>query len=122
MSTAAALYAKLAADTAVAAIVGTDIFPLTVAQGTAAPYIIFQQIGSDPAVTHGEAAGATHRAFQFACFAATYEGAIALRDAVIAALDTVALSTGESPTLTDERDGDYDDAAELHRADCDFSV
>lgn len=122
MTTADAIYSKLSADTAVAAIVSTRIYPVRAPQGVPAPYVIFQQVASDPADTHREASGAIHRMFQFACFATTYEGAIALRDAVTAALDSVALSTGESPTLEDERDGDFDDAIELYRADTDFLV
>lgn len=122
MTTAEAIYTKLAADAAVAAIIGTRIYPVRAPQGVSAPYVIFQQIGSDPDATHNEPAGAIHRMFQFACFATTYEAAIALRDAVIAALDDAALSTGESPTLEDERDGDFDDAIELYRSDADFLV
>ena len=122
MTTSEAVYTALAANAAVAAIVGTGIYPVRAPQGTSAPYVVFQQVGSDPADTHREAAGAIHRMFQFACFATTYEAAVALRDAVTAALDSVALSTGESPTFEDERDGDFDDAIELYRADADFLV
>lgn len=122
MTTAEAIFSRLSANSAIAARVGNKIFPVTISQGAAPEYIIFQQVGSDPGVSHNEPAGATLRSFQFACFAATYEAAISLRDLVIVALDTVPLATGESPTLADERDGDFDDAAELHRADCDFSV
>lgn len=123
MSAASALRDKLAADGAVSAIVGTRIFPIDPRGATTGDaYIIFQQIAADPGVTHGGAAGATERMFQVACFARTYEAAISLRDAAIAALDGVELSNGDNPTLEDERDGEFDHAAECYRADADFLV
>ena len=125
MNTSTALYTRLTTYAPLVAVVGLKVFPVTIPQGTAAPYIIYQQIGSDPANTHTSGTGAIGRAFQFACFAASYEAARALRDLIIEALDTdgvIPLANGESATLTDERDGDYDDAVNLYRADCDFSV
>lgn len=122
MTTAEAIYTALAGAAPVAALVADRIYPVRAPQGVAAPYVIFQHVASDPATTHGEPAGAVHRMFQFACFAATYEAAGDLRDAVTAALDDVALATGERPSLEDERDGDFDDAVGLHRADCDVLV
>lgn len=122
MTTAEAIYSKLAAATAVAALVGSGIYPLQAPQGASFPYVIFQHIGSTVAATHKEAASSNLRLFQFASFAATYEAATALRDAVTAALDTNALDTGESPTLDDERDADFDEVANVYRADCDFLV
>lgn len=122
MSTSAAIHAALLVNATVSALCGTRIYPITAGDGIASPHVIFQQIGSDPAAVHTGASGLAHRSFQFACFAGTYEGAIALRDAVIAALDGVALSNGEIPSVQDERDFDKEDGVNLYRADCDFLV
>lgn len=116
------LTAASAFHAAISHLAGGRVYPVRAPQGTAAPYVIFQQIGSDPGISRREAAGATHRLFQVACFAATYEAAVALRDAVIEALDSQTLANGDSPTLEDERDGDLDEAVNLHRADADFLV
>jgi len=122
MTSAAALFAKLSATAEVTDLVGDRIYPVRPEQGAAAPYIIFQQIGGDPGNTHNEAAGATIRMFQFACFALTFEDANALRDLVIAALDNADLENGDSPSLDDERDADFEESANVYRADADFSV
>jgi len=124
-ATSAACYARLAGSAALAPLLSAPgaIYPGTVPAEARAPYIVMQQISGAPAMTHGEPAGdATVRAFQFACFAPGAAAALALRDAVIAALDGVALATGETPTLTDERDGGFDEAVYLYRADADISV
>lgn len=121
MSTSA-IRAKLVADSPVSAIAGAKIYAITSPQGTAGPHVIIQQISSDPAGVHVGASGIALRQYQVACFASTYEVTAALRDAVIAALDGVALSTGEVPSLDDERDFDFDDGANLYRADADFTV
>lgn len=117
-----AIVTALGAATAVTDIVDDRIYGTTAPQGIASPHIIFQHIATTPAATHGEATGNRHRLFQFACFAATPTAARALRDAVVTALDNATLSNGDRPTLEDERDGDFDDAAKLARADADFLV
>ncbi len=121
MSTAL-IRTKLLADSPVAAIAGVKVYAITSPQGTAGAQVIIQQISSDPAVVHVGASGISLRMYQIACFAPTYEAATALRDAVIAALDGVALSNGEVPSIEDERDFDFDDGANLYRADADFTV
>lgn len=120
MSLATEIYTALSGSSAVAALVSTRIYPGMAPTAVTAPYIIFQQIASDPDACHQGAAGAVHRMFQFACFADSFLAAETLRDAVIAALDGVPLASGESPTLEGDRAGDFDEAVELHRADCDF--
>lgn len=119
--TAAGIYTALSGATGVTSIAGTRIYPVTAPDGISAPHIIWQQIFAAPDQTLVGASSAAHRAFQFACFAPDFESSQALRDAVIAALDGVALSTGEIPTLEDER-SDFDEAANLHRADADFLI
>ena len=123
LATHTALVAALTADTDITAFIGADgLYFGTVPAGAAFPYVVYQQIASSPDQTHVGASGATERTYQFACFAGTAAQAIELRDAIIAALDGVALSTGEVPTLQDERDGNFDEAVEVFRADADFII
>jgi hypothetical protein len=123
MTTAEAIFTALTADSAVSALVSDRIYPSVVqSPGVLTPYVIYQHISSDPAVTHGEAAGAIGRGYQFACFAETALQAEQVRDAVVAALDSVALENGDNPTLEDLRTGGFDEVVELHRADCDFLI
>jgi len=122
-ATHAALVAALTADTNVAAFIGTDgLYFGTVPAGQSLPYVAYQQIASSPDQSHVGPSGATERTYQFSCHAATAAQALELRDAIIAALDGVALSTGEVPTLQDERDGPFDETVETFRADCDFVI
>jgi hypothetical protein len=122
MSASSAVRAKLIGTAGVTALCGTRVYAITAPDGATDAHVIMQQIGSDPASVHSGASGISHRMFQFACFAGSYEAATALRDAVIAALDGEALSNGDVPTLQDERDFDKEDGANLYRADCDFLV
>jgi hypothetical protein len=123
LDTHSALVAALTANTAVAAFIGADgLYFVTVPAGAGFPYVVYQQIASSPDQCHVGASAVTERTYQFACFAGTAAQAIELRDAVIAALDGVALSTGEVPTLQDERDGNFDENVEVFRADCDLIV
>ncbi len=115
-----AIFAKLTAASAVKALVGNRIFPVTSPDKPQTPYIIFQGIGSDPGCTHNEPAGATHRFVQFACWAETYEEAAALRDLLIAALDNQTLGTGDIGQLEDGDRDDFDQVVQLYRSDADM--
>jgi hypothetical protein len=117
-----ALYSKLTGTAAVTAIVGaTGVYPVTIGQGVAAPYVIFSGLGSVPDQSHTGASDAVMRMVQFACFAPTFEQAAALRAAVVAALDGVALDNGDVGTLDDDNRDDFDDAANLYRCDADMT-
>jgi uncharacterized protein DUF3168 len=122
MSMVSAIFEKLSATPGVTNLVEDRIYHVDPRQQVAAPYIIYQQIVGTAGVTHGEPAGAKGGLFQFACFAVTSAEAGVLRDTVCAALDTVTLSSGHNPTWEDERGAEYDDAAELFRADVDLSL
>jgi hypothetical protein len=126
MSLRADLFSALsAAGTATASIVGSGaaarIYPVLEQAGAVAPYVIFQPIAATPATTHGEAAQVKHTLVQFSCYAATYDGAATLREALIADLDNVPLASGEKSILQDERDG-YEPQVDLYRADADFLI
>lgn len=81
---ATALRARLVADSAVAAIVGTKVYWTLVPQGTALPYIRMQTV-SDPRPEHLRGyQSARQTRVQVDCFAGSYATARALAEAVIA--------------------------------------
>jgi len=126
MSAAESIFSALSDPaSATAALVGSDaacrVFPEQAPPAIERPYVVFSQIGAQPATTHNEPFETATRLFQFACFATTFSAAVALRDAIIADLDNATLTNGDSPIFQDERNG-YEDAVDLHRADADFLV
>lgn len=120
MNLAVAIFTALQANAALVALVGDRIYPGNGPDNQTAPYIIWQGVGSDPGAVHTGATGATERIVQFACFAETPEGAIAVREALVAALDGVTLANGDNGTLDDDNRDDFDEAAQLYRCDADF--
>lgn len=125
MSLATAIYARAQADATLAALIGgataPRIYPVQAPQAATAPYVVWQGIGSLPDNTHSEASSATERMVQFACFAATQREALALREALVAAFDGVDLANGDNGTLDDDNRDDFDEPANLYRADADFT-
>lgn len=124
MALAESLFAKLSASgSATAALAGvgslTRVYPSLAPVAAVAPYVVYQQVSSIPATTHGEAAQTSHVVVQFSCYAESFLSAQALREAVIADLDNEALAGGERGVLQDIRDG-YEAAVDLHRADADL--
>jgi hypothetical protein len=126
MALAELIYAKLLATSAVTDLVGgadapgPRIYPNQAPPSPVAPYVIFNDISSDPFSTHGEATQNQQDLIQFACFAATYVVARDLRDAVVAALDNVALQAGGPIGILETSRTDYEPAVELHRCDADM--
>lgn len=126
MSVQQAIFAKLSnALSATSALVGANdscrVYPAIAPAGCLMPYVVYHQIGFQPASTHNEGFGTAHRMFQFSCYAETYAAALEVRDAVVADLDNALLDNGETPVVQDER-SDYEEAVMLHRADADFLV
>lgn len=126
MALAESIFAKLSdSASATAAIAGAGdacrVYPEIAPANTQRPYAIVNEIATQIAATHGEAAGNRYKLIQVSCFAETAAGAKALRDAVVSDLDAQTLSNGDNPTLEDERSG-YEQAVDLHRADADFLI
>ena len=115
-----AIYATLAANAPLVALVGKRIYLVKGPDNAVAPYIIWQGVGSDPGAVHTGATGATERLFQFSCFAENPEDAVELRETLVAALDGVLLGSGDNGTLEDDTRDDFDEAAQLYRCDADF--
>lgn len=115
MSFASSLYSKVTGDSSVAALVGTKVYPVKVPQSAEAPLIVWQEVSSTPDTTLGEASTSGKRLVQFSCLASTYEGAIALGSAVVAALDNATLSNGATCISCTEDDGFSDDENQFIR-------
>lgn len=82
-----AIYAILAADTDVAALVATRIYPVRRVQGDALPAIVYRRISSTHIHSTQGSSGACNARIQIDCWAATYAGAKTLADKVRLALD-----------------------------------
>lgn len=118
----AQIRAALLADVAAAALAGVRIYTFDRApQPAEQPYVVLQMVSAPANASHDQASSNEMRTYQISCYATTGDVALALRDAVVAALDNVPLSGGDSPTLQSERDS-YDQIAELYRADLDVQV
>lgn len=117
MSLAASIFTKLSdVASATGAIVGTGsacrVYPGIAPAGAAAPYVVAQELYSEPVNTHAAATTHALRTVQFSCVASTYAGALALASAVAADLDNVALAGGELCHSMRAQDG-YAEGADL---------
>lgn len=119
MTLGEAIYAKATSTPALVALIEQRIYPISIQETVRMPHVIWQAIAATPATTHNEPAQKRHTLVQFACFAGTYEEAVAVREAVIAAFDNVTLATGDIGILEDARE-DFDEASDLYRADADL--
>ena len=88
MSLEAELYARLTADGGVSALVVTRVYPDVLPQGVTYPAIRYQRISTARLYNLGGKADQADTRFQIDCYATTRIGAIALADAVRAALDS----------------------------------
>ena len=103
------LYAHLAADSGVAALVSTRIYPLVVPQDVDLPAIAYQRISGPRDHVHEGASGLVVARMQVTCHAWSYSGAKALAEAVRAATDGFSGTMGEvsvdAALLVNDRDG-----------------
>lgn len=89
------LYELLTMDTAVAALVGTRIYPLLVPQDADLPAMAYQRISGPRDHTHSGASGLAMARMQLTYLASSYAAVKALAEAVRAALDGLRGSMGE---------------------------
>lgn len=124
MALAESIFSKFTeSGSAVAALVGTRIFPGIAPQDTEAPYVVWQLVTSTPDVTHGEASASGLHLVQFSGVAATYLAARDLAEAIVAAIDSVTLAGGEVCLSCREQDG-FSEATDqfLRHVDAEFFV
>lgn len=120
MSLGEAIYAACLAHAPLTALVGTRVYPLAAPTDVDGPHVIWQVVSASPATTLKGSAGSAIVSVQFAAFASKRMEAVAVRDAIIEALDGVILSNGDQGSLDDMRE-DYDHGSRLYRADADIS-
>lgn len=121
MMTPTSLYSLLKANSSLTSLVGLRIWPVR-ADSQADDYIVWQRIGAQPIETLNEPTAAQFDLVQFSVFSSDYSRAETICNALVSALDGVALSTGDSPTLQSRRDAGWDDTVERYRQDADFLI
>ena len=87
MSLETGLYAFLAAQAALKALVASRIYPEAAPAAAKKPYLVYQRITTDRDRTMDGPNGLATPRMQVTCWAATYAGAIALAGAVADAID-----------------------------------
>lgn len=121
-----ALYALLTTDTGVSALIGTRLYPLTIAQDVALPAAAYQRISGPRKHAHDGPLSVAEGRFQFTCQAATYAAAKSVANAIRQALDGYngAVTVGEDSLeiegsfLVNELDGyEFETEAETVRLD-----
>lgn len=111
------LKAYLAADAAVAALVGSRIYPLKLPQAPALPAITYQKVSGPRVISLSGYSGLSHPRLQIDCWAATYDQVKALSAAVVAALDAY-----PGAIMNDDGRDNYQPDVELPRVTIDFTI
>lgn len=88
------LYSLLTGDAGVSALVSTRVYPLAVPQQVDLPAVAYQRISGPRLLAHDGPTGLAEARVQVTCHAATYIAAKGLADAVRAAVDGYAGTTG----------------------------
>lgn len=113
----ATIFGGLTADTALAALIGTRLYPVRFLQGAALPNITYQRIDTPRQYLLGSDDTDITPRFQFSIRAGDFDTCRAVANALRPALNAL------SPNLTivDERDLDETEA-ELYRTDIDVTL
>lgn len=121
-----ALAARLAATSAVSALVGSRIFAVTAPAGTAHPFLTYQEISAlDPAATLDGPSVWLRARYQVDAWADRQDQAEALGRAVRAALDGYSGGAGDAivkSCLFADRRWLHEQAEQLHRCSIDFII
>lgn len=115
MTFAEALYTALTADAGLSALVSTRIYPVRPPQGVVSPFIVWQEISHVPYETHGEVSTAGLRDIQLTCVADTYDGALALSSATLAALESATYGNSAKCLTSSASDGFSEDTNQFLR-------
>lgn len=104
----AALFGHLSTEAGLAALVGTRVYPVQLPQGATLPAVTYQRISTQVVQHRGSVAPSFSRPrFQLNCWASSYDGTVALRAAVRAAMGTLAQASSpriDVALLADDRD------------------
>ena len=91
-----ALQVYLKADTNVAALVSTRVYPGLAPQNAALPYITYERISTQRMMTHDGQNGLIGPRIQIDCWASAYSGAKTLADKVRLAINGYKTAYGET--------------------------
>lgn len=111
----------LVANVAVAALVGTRVYPGILPQDPTYPAVVLNVINAMDPVTHDGDAGLVDGMLQVDCYAETYAGMAGLYDAVKAALNGYSVGNVQGIFLVRTRDL-YDNDAPVYRRSADYNV
>ena len=111
----------LLANGAVAALVGTRIYPLKLRQAATMPAITYSTIAGGDDVTHDGARGLADLTVQVDCWGLTYLQMDGLFNAVLAALLGYSSATVQGIFLVRRMDM-YENESELYRRTADYGV
>lgn len=120
-----ALYTLLTSDDDVEAIVGLKVYPNRAGENAEAPFIVFQRISGERVHSLSGPSGLARPRYQIDAYAAAYEDAVALGDAVRAAIDGYRETVGDLQIqgVLSESDQDiFDEEAGLHRVSADYFI
>ena len=110
------LVAVLKNNSAVSALVGTRIRPLTLGQDEPLPAVVYQRVSTVPVTSLDGDSGVDAVRIQVSCWAETYSGARALASAVRAAV------TAGMVAVTEMDIDDRDEATQHYRVILDFRI
>lgn len=119
MSLEVELVTYLGQDVVVAALIADRAYPLVLPQEPVLPAISYQRI-SDPPIRSQTGISARNPRVRFNCWDRTYDGAVALEEALIAALDSRAFGPAEVKSIYDGGLDDRDPDTGLFRRIVEF--
>lgn len=117
MSLETKLETLLSGDTGIAAIVDTRVYSDEAPQDSALPYVVYQRISSGRQYSLTGYSNLENPRVQIDCYASTKSGAVALSDAVVAAMRAATTfgTDGDDPKAMPRED-------EAFRMSVDFSI
>ncbi len=119
------IYSILSNAQAVATICSNRIYPRTAAQSAALPYVVYNQISRVPNANKDRSKQVETYRMQVDCYAATYDQATALADAVNDALSFYSGTVGTTKVdiIVFENENDvYDQETDVQRKSQDFMI
>lgn len=120
-----AVYSRVTGDGAVAALIGTRMYPTKLEQGATMPAVSFQHVSEERKGTFGSPATMPGVLMQIDCWDSTFTGVKTLARAVRLALDNFkGLSAGEtiSAVLLENQTDQYEEAVKLYRVLMEFRI
>jgi hypothetical protein len=126
LSLETAIYSILSGDTAVAALVGTRIFPVVLEQGSTFPSLAYTRIDTPTEKTFADSHGLPHPRIQVECYAEGPADCHALADAATDAMagyrGTLGDVTIQGVLVLDAGRDTWQDNPPLYRRDIDFEI